>query len=110
MRTATDRPETALALPGGHHLIVEGAHTPRTLIHLRGPGPTQLTIEITASGPVLRFDGPILSLHAGGELAISAETVSLHARQDLQLSAGGEVRLKANDDVKLNGERVFLNC
>ena len=114
MRTPTTPLPTPLALPGGHHLIVEGSQEdgpgPRSLIHLRGPGPVQLTIELTAAGPVLWFQGPALTLNAGGALVLSAESVSIHARQDLQLSAGGEVRVQANDDVKLNGERVLLNC
>lgn len=110
MRTPIDPPAAPLALPGGHHLIIEDGQSPRSLVHLRGPGPVQLTIEITAAGPVLWFQGPALSLNAGGALSISADSLSLHARQDLQLSAGGDVRMKANDDVALNGERVLLNC
>ena len=110
MRTPTDPPPTALALSGGHHLIVEDGHAPRSLVHLRGPGPVQLTIEITATGPVLWFQGPSLSLNAAGALTLSAESLSIHARHDLQLSAGGDVRVRANDDVTLNGERVLLNC
>jgi len=116
MRTPTDPADptdphsTALTLPGGHHLIVEDGQSPRSLVHLRGPGPVQLTIEITPAGPVLRFQGPALALDARGGLAIAADRVSIHAREDLQLSAGGDVRVRANDDVTLNGERVLLNC
>jgi uncharacterized protein (DUF2345 family) len=89
---------------------------------------------VTATGPVLRFDGPSLALDARGALSISADSIAIRARQDLQLSAGGDaqvtvsgdlevaaqaqtfrasagdVQVKANDDVKLNGERVLLNC
>jgi uncharacterized protein (DUF2345 family) len=124
---------TALALPGGHDLIVERGEGWGRLL-LRGPRGSTLTIEVTAAGPVLRFDGPTLSVEAAGELAIRAETVSIEARNGLSLAAGGDARVAvggdleiaahaqtlraragdvqvvANDDVKLNGERVLLNC
>lgn len=110
MPTPTDPAPTALALSGAHHLIVEDGQAPRSLVHLRGPGPVQLTIEITSAGPILRFQGPALAIDARGGLALSADRVSIHAREDLRLSAGGDVRVRANDDVTLNGERVLLNC
>ena len=106
MRTPTappDRPGTALALAGDHHLILESGRADRSLVRLEGPRGICLAIEITEAGPVLRFDGPGLAFHAAGALTISADTVSIQARR-------GDVQLTANDDVKLNGERVLLNC
>jgi hypothetical protein len=120
-------------LAGQHQLVVD-RRPDRSLVHLRGGAGISLTIEITASGPVLRFQGPALAIDAGGALAISAETIAIHARQGLQLSAGGDARVavggdlevtaaaqalrarlgdvavRANDDVTLNGARVLLNC
>ncbi len=117
MRTPSEPPDpvdssscTALALACGHQLILETGRNDRSLVHLRGPQGIHLTIEVTEAGPVLRFDGPGLSFHTAGALAISAETVSIHGRQGLSLTAGGDVQVTANDDVKLNGERVLLNC
>lgn len=110
MRTPTAPPETTLALAGDHHLIVETPRADQSLVHLRGPRGIHLTIEITGAGPVLRFDGPGLFVHAAGALALSAETVSIQGRQGLELCSGGDIQVRANDDVKLNGERVLLNC
>lgn len=39
----------------------------------------------------------------GGDLRVSARTAGMRATR-------GDVRLKANDDVKLEGERIKLNC
>ena len=106
MRTlidATDPPRTALALAAGHHLILETGQPDRSLVQLRGPQGICLAIEVTEAGPVLRFDGPGLAFHVAGALTISADSVSIQARR-------GDVQLTANDDVKLNGERVLLNC
>jgi hypothetical protein len=90
-------------------------------------------VAITADGPVLRFEGG-LALQTDGPLAIDAEQVTLHGRQGVAISSGGDawiqvegdlhsnariqnitadlgnVNVKANDDVKINGERVKVNC
>jgi uncharacterized protein (DUF2345 family) len=124
---------TSLELSHNQHLIVH-RDTDRSLVQLRGPQGVSLTIEVTAAGPVLRFDGPSLALDARGALSISADSIAICARHGLKLSAGGDaqvtvlgdlevaanaqtlraragdVQVSANDDVKLNGERVLLNC
>jgi hypothetical protein len=125
---------TSLQLVGDQQLVIED-HGDRNRIFFRGPdGRVSLSIEVTANGPILRFDGPGLAIETTGPLAINAETLSLHGRQGLTLSSGGDagiqiagslessariqtiraelgdVCLKANDDVRLIGERVLLNC
>jgi len=106
----------------------------RNLIRLIGSDErVQLTLEITPQGPVLRFEQG-LALQTAGPLAIAAESVAIHGRDGLLLSCGGDaqfeiqgdltqrarihnveavlgnVNIKANDDVRLNGERVKVNC
>ena len=39
----------------------------------------------------------------GGELALSGRTAKIEAER-------GDVEIEANDDVKLRGERIKLNC
>ncbi len=91
-------------------------------------------IEVSERGPVLRFEGPGLTLRAAGELAIMAQDISLRAESRLSLEAGGDLRitaggelhssareqrieavlgdvaLDASDDVCIDGERVLVNC
>jgi uncharacterized protein (DUF2345 family) len=125
---------TSLQLVANQQLVIEEVGG-RNLIHLRNSeGRTSLTIEVTSSGPVLRFDGPGLTIESTGALALSAETIALHARDGLSLSSGGDasihvkgdletsarvqkiraalgnVELEANDDVRVVGERILLNC
>jgi hypothetical protein len=132
---ATGKPAiTSLQLVGDQQLSVED-HGTRNLIHLRAPGGrTALTIEVTEKGPVLRFDGPGLAIETSGPLAIESDSLSLHGRHGVSLSSGGDaairitgdleisarvqtiraelgnVELRANDDVRVVGERVLLNC
>jgi len=60
-------------------------------------------ISLGASGDFALAAGRGLALHAGHDAAFSAQAVTVEARR-------GELALRANDDVALNGERVLLNC
>lgn len=61
------------------------------------------SITLAASGRIEQRAGGSLELRAGGDAVLSADAVSVEGRS-------GEVALRANDDVALNGERVLLNC
>jgi hypothetical protein len=123
-----------IPLAGRHTLAIEKSPTGNTL-QLRGKdGKVCISIEVTEKGAVLRFEGPSLSLQTTGELSIEADSLSITTRKNislttqgsLQLNAQGDLRshartqhivsdygnvnLKANDDVRLNGERVLVNC
>ena len=125
---------TALALVGGQQLVVEEQPAANLLKILSADGRLTLSIRVTPSGPVLHVEGAGLMIQADGDLAVSAGRVAIHARDGLALSTGGDahihavgnlhtsgrmqtitadlgnVNVKANDDVKLNGERVLVNC
>lgn len=111
---------------GSHFLHIEpeaGGH----VLRLIGPsGAQRLEIAITPDGPVLRLHAG-LKIELAGALAINAATVSLHGREGLSLTSGGDacitaagdlvaraelgdVSVRANDDVRLDGERVRMNC
>ena len=124
---------TSLALAGSRKLVVERGDGSDTVRIVEADGGVSLTLEITPAGPVLRFEGN-LALEASGDLGISGRRVAIHAREGLDLSSGadasiqvegdlhsnariqhitadlGNVNVRANDDVKLNGERVMVNC
>ncbi|WP_437999880.1 hypothetical protein WMF26_08290 [Sorangium sp. So ce185] len=90
-------------------------------------------IELRPEGPVLVL-GSGLSIAVAGDLQFTAERVAIHAREGIELHRGGDtvlrsegdlvseareqrlsarrgdVRVEANGDVKLLGERTRLNC
>ena len=126
--------DRVLALTGGHELALSRAGE-QDVLQIRGTGgQVILTIEVTSRGPVLRFEGASLTLEAAGDLSICADTLRLSGRSGLALESQGDVRLEtpgdlhlvarvqniraslgnvnigANDDVRLNGERVMVNC
>jgi hypothetical protein len=100
-----------------------------------GPdGQVCLSIYLGASGPVLELAGSGLTIRTAGSLAFAAEQVEIHGRDgvlirsngdakldvagDLSLRACtqnltadlGNVNIRANDDVTMNGERIRMNC
>lgn len=124
----------SIQLVGDQRLIVERAESGDS-IYLIGPGGRMsITIEVTKEGPILRFDTPGLVIETTGQLGINAERISIHARRELDLSCDGNasvkiagnletsariqtiraelgnVDVKANDDVRLVGEHILLNC
>ena len=67
-----------------------------------------------------------LTLKTDGDLALSARRIDLNASEGMSLTTAGDlkttgrsqtivadlgdVKVKANDDVRFNGERVLVNC
>ncbi len=117
----------------GHVLTIE-RRGDEAFIRLHGDdGVQSLAIELGPQGPVLRL-GSGLAIAVEGELSFSADQVDIHGRSSVQLRSGGDtvlhsegdlmnsarehvlearlgdVRLDANDDIKLTGERIRLNC
>lgn len=121
-------------LQGGHELALVRAREQDVLRIRDSAGQIVLTVEVTERGPVLRFEGASLAIEARGDLSISADTLRLTGRSGLAIESQGDVRLTtpgdlhatarvhniraslgnvnigANDDVRLNGERVMVNC
>lgn len=68
-------------------------------------------LHLRSKRGIVQETGGDLIQHAGGnaELAVRGDASTV-ARSVELTSRRGDVRLRANDDVKLNGERVRLNC
>jgi hypothetical protein len=127
-------PRVSVALPGRQRLEVVTARSRSELNLVGTDGKVRLRIEVTAAGPVLHLEGGNLKVEVHGDLALAADRLALVGREELVLQSGGDlhlqaaqdlhsrariqnikadlgnVNLKANDDVRLNGERVMVNC
>ncbi len=126
--------ETSLALVGGQELTIVDRDSGQLLVLRGSDRRINLTIEVTEKGPVVRLEGPALTIETSGPLSIQAQELALHGREGLRLSSGGDasvsvqgdldtsarvqniraelgnVNVSANDNVRLVGERVLLNC
>ncbi len=123
-----------VALVAKQKLVIENHQLSNVLNIVGSDGNLSLSIQITTAGPVLKIGGGTLTIQAEGNLAIDAERVSIHSRKDMALTTDGNIHIeaegdlyskargqmitadlgdidiKANDDVKLDGERIRLNC
>lgn len=124
---------TSLPLAGQQTLVVENDAGGNVLRILDPRGRVTLSVEVTEKGPVLRFESG-LQVRTEGHLDFEAQRVAIRGREGVRIESGadthiraagdlsseariqnirarlGNVNLKANDDVKLRGERVRLNC
>ena len=96
-------------------------------------GPLCLTIRLGKDGAAVEIHGAELHLHTQKKLRLEGEHVEVVAHKSLELRSGGpieqtsagavsstalehqlrsthgEIRLMANDDVSVQGERIRLN-
>jgi hypothetical protein len=101
---------------------------------LDASGVTSLTIRLTPAGPVVELAGASLALKVDGDLALAARRIHLHGSETVSVTSGaeialaaagtlttegrrqnitathGDVSMYANDDVKIDGERIRMNC
>jgi hypothetical protein len=101
---------------------------------LNAEGATSLTIRLTPAGPVVEISGGSMALKVDGDLAIGARRLLLHGSESVAISSDadarivagqtlvtqgrrqeitathGDARVYANDDVKIDGERIRMNC
>jgi hypothetical protein len=116
-----------------YRLTIERSERGSVIRLLDAEGGVPLRVELGPGGPVLVL-GSGLTIAVAGELAFDAQRVAIHGREGIHLRSGGnttiesegdlvtrareqivearlgDVRIKANDDVKVNGERIRLNC
>jgi hypothetical protein len=132
-KTRRRAPATSLALAGRHRLEVEKARASDTIRVLDRSGTVALTVRVTPGGLSICVESGALTLQSSGTLRVDADRLELRGRSgvsiesegdaalavagDLTVRASsqelratlGDVRLAANDDVKVDGERILLN-
>jgi hypothetical protein len=132
--TPDESTQEIVGLTGQQRLVVQRSPAGDLVQFFSRDGVVALSVSLTEKGPVLRFEGASLVLQAAGKLAIEADELELRGRSgvtlstdgDLALQAAGDlhseariqtvtatrgdVKLRANDDVTLVGERIRMNC
>lgn len=124
---------STLALRSGYS--IQAIESPQAnVVHLKAPdGRICVTISLRPEGPAVEVRAGSLSIAAEGDLSIDCARLSMRAEEDISIRAGrdvsmsaegalkteafsqhikarlGDVRVEANDDVRLDGERIRLN-
>ena len=120
-------------LVGGQRLVVERGGDADLVTLVAPGGEIAFSLRVTPSGPVLRFEHG-LEIEASGALALTGERVAIRGKRGVSIESEGDaaievagdltstarvqnirarlgnVNVKANDDERLRGERIRLNC
>lgn len=116
----------SLQVIGERRIVLKRSDESDALTLVERDGAVAVTVVITREGVTLRLGGADLEVAVERNLSISAQSIALHGREGVAISTAGpltatgrsqrlsathgDVAVEANDDVKLNGERIRLNC
>jgi len=118
----------------GQKLLADLTPGKETLRLLTTEGKVQMTIQMTKDGSEISLSGDVVKIAAKEKLELKSPVIDLTAEKEICLTSDGDmhqtvkrdsyqkarihnitadlgnVNIKANDDVRLDGERVKLNC
>jgi hypothetical protein len=104
-------------LPSGRSVLlrIDGGHEE---LEVRSPeGGVELTVLLTADGPVVRLRGARLELEALDAIALRCRRLEVSASEGTHLHSGGEVRITGQEmrvrtqgDIHMDGDIIRLNC
>jgi hypothetical protein len=121
-----------LELMGDQQLLIQRNPESDVVQLVTCKGQVNLSVYATKEGSLLRLNGVGLTIETTGALSINAERIAIHGRDGVVISSGadaeikaageltthaqgqnisaalGNINIRANDDVKLEGER--MNC
>ncbi len=130
--TAPDPPKS-LALPSGYGLTVHTSGGEKLELHAPD-GRVCLRVVLTKDGPMVELETASLSIVSHGSMHLAGRDVQIDAAESLAIRSGGdvsieslgelrtkalaqtieasrgEVRVRASDDVRVDGERIRLNA
>ncbi len=123
-----------LAFKNGCRLILEQRGGNEVVQLMSHSGEIAISIHMKEEGPVIRLTGASVELQATKKISFESPSIELNAQEIIKISSKGDyhqeiegdvhsaariqhikadlgnVNIEANDDVRLNGERVKLNC
>ena len=127
-------PERKVRLASGRFAAFSAVGKDDHLVVTSPEGRIEMSVRFTETGPVLGFEAAAIQLKSAGEVAVQCNTFKVEAAKKIQVSTDGDmvqniggkvhveahsvniqskrgnVDVKANDDVRLLGERIKLNC
>lgn len=99
-------------------LLLDESEARSTLRLVAPNGDVELTIEVGPCGSTVRLSAANLEISADRDISITGAKVALKATEHLSIESGGDLdvgaksgslRLRAHDDISVDGERVLLN-
>jgi hypothetical protein len=102
--------ESKLDLGSGRTLHVRSLETGETIEVRSAANEVEVSIALGPGGPVVTVRGARELELASPRVAVRCDTLELEARERMNLASQGEIKLKAEGHVVVNGALVKLNC
>lgn len=131
---AARRDGRSVTLAGDHRLVVTRG-TEEDVLQVKGSdGRVHVEVVVTDTGTSIRLEGEDVQIRSSGRLSLDGESVAIRGRDGVSLQSGadmevdaagvirseahaqrliarrGDTTIYANDDVRLDGERIRMNC
>jgi hypothetical protein len=111
------RPEPARRLPSGRSVIVKMTGDCEEVEIRDLEGQVEVSVSLTADGPVVRVHGGRLELHAVDTVAVACRRLEIQTAESTDLRSDAELRVtsrelkvRTSEDIHLNGAFIRLNC
>lgn len=109
--------ERSLYLEHGRTLAVTSQGLSQLIEVRAASGQIELRIRMTEDGPVLQLDGVKLEVKAEDSIALqctkftvdAAESVDIVSQGTLQVASKEEMKIESEKDVRVRGEKIWLN-
>lgn len=123
-----------VSLAGDHRLVVARGADEDVLQVQGSDGSLHVEVVVTETGTRIRLEGDDVRIRSTGRLSLDGESVAIRGRDGVSLQSGadlevdvagvieseahaqrliarrGDTTIYANDDLKLDGERIRMNC
>jgi hypothetical protein len=97
-------------LPSGRSVVIKVAGDQEAL-EVRSPnGEVEVRVTLTAEGAVVNLQAARLELDSPDSVAVNCRRFTVNSTEGTELSSGGELRIKTEGDIHLNGGIIRLNC
>ncbi len=114
---AEEREERSVYLKHGRTLAVADDGLDEVIEIRASSGQVELRVKMTEDGPVLALEGVRLSVKAAENIELecknfsvaASESVKLASQGELKVSSEGEMNIESPVDVRVKGEKIWLN-
>jgi hypothetical protein len=110
-------PERSRLLPSGRSVVLKVAGDREELEIRNADGELEVSVVMTADGPLVRVCGGRLELNAVDDVAVRCKRFEVETTESTVLSSAGDLRMTGSElkvrtieDIHLNGAFIRLNC
>lgn len=102
--------DTEDRLPSGRRIVLSDAGEAETVEIYSPDDQLEVSIALTAQGPVVTVRGGRLKMEATEEVSLACRRLEVQTREGAHFKSEGQFEVDAEGDLRLNGQKLFFNC